>query len=167
MIQTKTKLLKLIAGGTIWSLIVGCGTIGNIGDDLYFPVSKRNLELAMDSLYANYPIYKIPPKWVKYDDWSKNGYDFLESRIFYFKTPPEEMYYVTFITDSISMADSSQIGIGVRAVFNGNLKEKKWWLLGDDLSSNERERITKRFNSEIISKLEKYTKAKASSDRLK
>ncbi len=38
-------------------------------------------------------------KWKKYDFWDKygTGYGFLETRMFYFKNPPEEMYYVSFI----------------------------------------------------------------------
>lgn len=149
----------------ICSLIVGCGTLGSIGDDIYFPISKKKLEIAMDSLYVRNPEYKIPEKWVKYNDWSKAGYDFLESRIFYFKSSPEEMYYVTFIGDSTTLADTTRIGIGIRAIFKGNITGK-WWLVGNDLSSNEKERIEKRFDDEITPKLEKYTNTKASKKSL-
>ena len=67
------------------------------------------------------------------------------------------MYYVTFIGDSTALASTTKIGIGIRALNKGSYK----WLLNDDLDSKEKERIEKRFDDEIISKLEEYTKTKA------
>ena len=143
------------------SLILGCGTLGAIGDGIYFPTSKDKLEIAMDSLFSEYPEYSIPTKWNKYNDWSKAGYDFLESRIFYFKSDPEEMYYITFLGDSVTFADTSKVTIGIRAVFNEKNIKEKWWLTADDLNSKEKERIVNRFENEIVLKLQLYTKKKA------
>ncbi|MGF7073846.1 hypothetical protein [Mucilaginibacter sp. 3215] len=141
-------------------LLMTCGTIGGIGKEVDFPVSKQNLEKAIDSLYAKHPEYKIPGKWKAFDGWSKAGYDFLESKIFYFKSPPEEMYYVTFIGDSAMLANPRKVGIGLRAIYNGDAHGK--WLLESELNSEEKERINTRFANEIITKLELYTKTKAS-----
>jgi hypothetical protein len=118
-----------------------------------FPYRKKKLEIGIDSFYAKNPEYRMPEKWLRFDSWSANGYDFLESRIFYFKAPPEEMYYVTFIGDSIELADKTKIAIGISAVNKGNYK----WFLENDLDSREKERISKRFNDEIVSKLKQYT----------
>lgn len=161
MIEQKKINLKIaILQIAICALIVGCGTLGKIGDERDFPVSKKKLEVAMDSLYSQHPEYKIPDKWKAFDGWAKSGYGFLESRIFYFKSSPEEMYYVTFIGDSVMLADPNKIGIGLRAIYNGDANGK--WLLGNDLDSKEKDRIDKRFDHEIISKLEQYTNTKAS-----
>lgn len=155
---TKKKMISLavIAQCLICGL-VSCGTLGGIGDGIYFPISKKKLEIAMDSLYMKHPEYKAPKDWGKFNNWSERGYDFLESKIFYFKSSPEEMYYVTFIGDSTALASTTKIGIGIRALNKGSYK----WLLNDDLDSKEKERIEKRFDDEIISKLEEYTKTKA------
>jgi hypothetical protein len=152
----KIAILQIVIG----VLIMGCGTLGKIGDERDFPVSKRKLEVAMDSLYSQHPEYKIPDKWKAFDGWAKSGYGFLESRIFYFKSSPEEMYYVTFIGDSVTLADPNKVGIGLRAIYNGDANGK--WLLGNDLDSKEKDRISKRFDDEIIAKLEQYTDTKAS-----
>jgi len=140
---------------------LSCGTLGGIGPTLYFPTSKIKLEQAFSRLYVEHPEYNVPENWKKYDTWSERGYDFLEGRIFYFKTPPEEMYYVSFIGDSADLADPNQIGIAIRAIYTN---EKSKWLLGDELSNREKDRITNRFNKNIISKLEGYTKSKASEE---
>ncbi len=159
MSEPKKRSLRSLVLCIICGLYIGCGTLGGIGNTIYFPTSKKKLEIALDSLFAKYPDYKIPKKWEPFNDWSARGYDFLESRIFYFKSSPEEMYYVTFIGDSVMLADTTKIGIGVRAIYNGDYRGK--WLLGDSLDSKAKERITKRFHNEIVSKLEQYTKTKS------
>ena len=140
--------------------MVGCGTLGDGFGEWNFPIPKKKLEIAIDSLYKIYPEYSIPEKWEKQNDWSERGYDFLESDIFYFKSSPEEMYYVTFIGDSATLANPSNVSIGIRSVFKENTP--KQWLLSDDVDSKEKIRIENRFASEIISKLEEYTKTKVS-----
>ena len=139
----------------IVGLISGCGTLGGIGDNIYFATSKKKLETAIDSLYAQHPENKILQEWKIFDTWSASGYDFLESRIFYFSNP-DEMYYVTFVGDSTVLADTGKIGIGILAINKGNYK----WLLDADLDSKEEKRIEKRFDNEIISKLREYTKVR-------
>ena len=159
MIKEKKVILKMVFFA-LCLLIGGCGTIGKVGDEIDFPISKKKLEIAIDSLYSQYPDYKIPDKWKTFDGWSKSGYGFLENRIFYFKSSPEEMYYMTFIGDSVMLANPNKIGIALRAVYNGNTYGK--WLLGSELDDKEKDRINKRFDHEIIAKLEQYTKTKAS-----
>ncbi|REH00760.1 hypothetical protein [Flavobacterium aquicola] len=122
-----------------------------------FPTSKKKLEIAIDSLYSNYPEYRMPEKWKEHDSWSKRGYDFLESRIFYFKNEPEEMYYVTFVGEEETLKDTTHIDIAISSVYRrrtGNWNE-------EDFDKEEKIRIQTRFKREIISKLEKYTKTKA------
>ena len=121
------------------------------------PISKKKIEIALDSLYSDYPKYKIPKKWEGDNDWSKRGYDFLESRIFYFQETPEEMYYVTFVGEKETLKDPSHIDIAISSVFVGS--KRKW--IEKDFTREEENRIQARFKSEIISKLEKYTNSKA------
>lgn len=147
---------NLITSFTICCLIiVGCGTSGGF-DDRQFALPKEKLRVAIDSVYIQDPKYKIPTKWKEFDNWSQRGFSFLESRIFYFREPPEEMYYVAFV--NYSGADTTKSIIAIRAVFQEH--GKNIWLSKGDLRSKEADRIQKRFDSEIVSKLERYTKSK-------
>jgi len=116
--------------------------------------------IAIDSLFAKYPEYKIPDKWKKEDDWKERGYDFLDTRIYYFKFSPEEMYYVSFYGDANDslQTDTTRTGISIRAIYNGT---NYIWTKESDISSSEEHRIIKRFQNEIVSKLEQYTNTKA------
>jgi hypothetical protein len=129
----------------------GAGTLGGF-KPITFPVSKEKLEEAIDTLFAAHTEYSIPEKWEHLDSWDDRGYGFLQSHIFYFKGPPEEMFYVTFIGDEKMLADPTRIQIAIRAVNRGKNK----WLLSDDLSESERGKIVNRFHNEIVSKLEYY-----------
>lgn len=132
------------------------GTLGGF-NIVSFPVSKKKIETAFDNLYSDYPQYKIPSKWEEQNNWSKRGYNFLESRIFYFKEKPEEMYYISFIGEEETLKDTTHIDIAIRSVFIGS---KRKWLKQEDFSKEEENRIQARFKTEIISKLEKYTNSK-------
>ena len=150
---------KKIIGLILICIGLSCGTLGGIGPKFYFSTSKVKLEKAFSKLYAENPKYSIPDSLKKYDDWSKRGYDFLAGRVLYFDTPPKELYYVTYIGDSTDLLDTTKIGIAVRAVCIPKKSSK--WLLGEELSDSEKNRIAKRFNDEIISKLDEYTNSKA------
>jgi len=113
-------------------------------------------------MYDEYPEYHVPDGLKKYDNWSKRGYDFLEGRVLYFGAPPEELYYVTYIGDSLTLLDTMKIGIAIRAIYKPGQANK--WLLGEELTPVENDRITNRFKREIIAKLEGYTKTKASEE---
>ncbi len=136
-------------------ILINCdGTLGAF-QPLQFPISKNRLEIAIDSLYSMHPKYKIPDKWKEENDWSKRGFDFLNSRIFYFKENPEEMYYTSIRVSNDSL---TQIDIAIRSVFIGS---KRKWLKQEDFTNEEENRIQTRFKTEIISKLEKYTNSKS------
>lgn len=152
-----SKVFKscLLLFPVLFFLLSSCGTLGSIGPDIYFQTSKEKLEIGIDSFFLNYPNYKMPQEWSKYNDWSRRGYDFLESRIFYFKYPPEEMYFVSLINDSSS--GNAKIGLGIRAVNRGSGK----WLLDADLNKIEKERIYSRFRNEIVSKIEEISGLKS------
>ena len=130
---------------------IGQGTLGGFGE-IVFPTSKKRLDQAIDSFYGDFPEYKVPEKWSDLDNWSARGYDFLKSNIFYFKDDPEEMYYVTYIGEQKALEDTTEIRIAIRAVNVG----RRPWLLHKDLSDFERARISKRFNDDIVAKLNGY-----------
>lgn len=125
--------------------------------DRTFPISKHKLEKAIDTLYSYNPEYKVPDKWKDEDSSIMKSYFFLPSKTFYFEDP-EEMYYVTFIGDSTMLADSTKITIAIRSV---NYRGYNWSRYVDIKDTSERIRIEKRFDNEIISRLEKYTKTQA------
>lgn len=149
--------MKKLGVALIWigfltlSACISGGTLG--GFELrFFPTSKKNLVRAMDTFFIKYPEYKLPQKWVSYDDWKARGYDFLDGRIFYFKTNPEEIYYVTMYGDGNDsvQTDTTKTGISIRAYRN----EKFGWTKEDDCSRQEKQRIQKRFDTEIVSKID-------------
>jgi hypothetical protein len=155
----KTKNMGLIFL-LIFSLLSCDGTLGGF-KTRSFPVSKQKLVIAIDRLYKEYPEYKIPEKWKKYDSWQKRNYGFLDTRIFYLKNNPEEMYYISFIgdgNDSIQI-DKNSISIAIRSVF---MKKNMSWLHEKDFNESEKRRIENRLTIDIISKLEKYTGVKSS-----
>ena len=155
---------KKLIGLFITLLLTGCIGAGTLGgfDLRIFPVSKRKLVTAIDNLYARHSEYKIPDKWKGFDDWHGRGYDFLDSRIFYFNASPEEIYYVSFDGDANDSAqiDSTKTGLSIRAYRN----DKFGWTIEDDCSSKEKRRVQKRFDDEIISKLEEYTNSKSAKE---
>ena len=135
---------------------IGAGTLGGF-EPWTFTTSKQNLVNAIDTFFTRFPDHKVPAKWKSHDDWKERGYDFLESRIFYFKNGPEEMYYVSFLGDGNNsvQVDTNRTSISIRAVNTGNAH----WTLEDETSSSEKKRIENRFEQEIVSKLEAYTKS--------
>lgn len=128
---------------------IGAGTLGGF-DPIKFETDKKTLRMGIDSLYQLHPEYVIPDKWKDFDSWSEGGFDFLEGHILYFSSSPEEMYYVTILA-------GEETRIAVRAVNTGN----NYWPKEEDFSLAEKARIEKRFDFEIISKLEKLTKSKS------
>lgn len=140
-------------------LLISCnysaGTLGSF-PAFNFPVSREHLQFSIDSLYRGNPQYKIPEKWIDKDNWSERGYDFLESRIFYFSDNPEEMYYVTFEGKNFNLDDKTNAVLAIRAVINKNSR----WLKFDEIEIERRNQIQKRFYDEIISKLEMITGSK-------
>lgn len=152
--NNKTKIYFLLI---LVSFISCDGTLGGF-NTISFPVSKKKIEIALDSLNSKHKTYIIPSKWEENNHWSKSGYDFLESHIFYFKEEPEEMYYVSFIGDEETFKDTTHIDIAIRSVFIGR---KRKWLKQEEFTREEENRIQTRFKAEIISKLEKYTNCKA------
>ena len=137
------------------SLIAACDTAGQIGDTANFKTSHPILEVAIDSLYIQHPEYKTPQKWAQYNSLAIKPLPYMFKKIFYFKSNPEEMYYVSLIDDSVMTGDTSQTGLAIRAVYRGG-----GWLQEDKFNYKEQKQIQRRFNKEIISKLKGYTKAK-------
>lgn len=138
--------------------MISCdGTLGGF-NTISFPVSKKRVEIAFDSLYSNHPEYKIPDKLQEYNFWSKSGYDFLDTRLIYFNEFPEEMFYISFVGEEQTFKDTTHADLAIRSVFIGS---KKKWLKEEDFSEEEKIRISNRFENEILSKLEKYTDSKS------
>lgn len=156
----KTGLILLVVF-SLTGCIISAGTLGGF-PTITFPISKRKITIAIDTLFVRHPEYKIPNKWKDLDNWSASGYGFLDSRIFYFKTSPEEMYYVSFYGDGNekTQTDTTSIAISIRAISKGNPK----WLLESDLTEIEKKRISDRFYKDVILKLEDYTKSKVTID---
>lgn len=139
--------------------LVGCdGTLGGF-DNRNFEMPKQNIEKAIETLFVKNPELEIPEKWKDNDDWKKRGFGFLDTRIFYFKSEPEEMYYVSFVEDGNE--NQNQNGPTILAIRSVFTKRHNRWLKEEDFDDYMKERIQNRFDTEIILKLEKYCGLKA------
>jgi hypothetical protein len=154
--KTKFILPSLLTFGLEGCVVMIAGTLGGF-DERTFPISKESLSFAITQLYEEHPQYRVPKKWQQHDNWNERGYDFLDADIFYFSSGPEEMYYVTYIGDSITQTNPRKISIAIRAIYT----EQKGWQLERDFRWKEKEQIEERFNREIIAKLEEYAGTKA------
>ena len=121
---------------------------------IYFSVPNKIVKTGIDSIYSKNPAFKIPLKWRDLDDWSKRGLGFLDRRIFYFQSSPEEMYYITFA--HYKGENTQTCSLGIMAVNQGGR-----WFEYTDLTDSEKIRIEERFEREIVSKLQAYTHNKA------
>jgi hypothetical protein len=139
-------------------MLASCDTEGQIGDTIRFRADKQNLDKAIDSLYAKYPEYKVPPTWEKYKNLSLRPNSYIEDKFFYFKSQPEEMYYVALIDDSAMAGDSARSRLAIRAINHGDGK----WVLESGIDYKEEKAIVKRFDDEIVAKLKAYMKVRVS-----
>ena len=141
-------------------LLISCdGTLGGF-DSRYFETPKKNIEKAIETLFVKNSELEIPEKWKDNDNWKKRGFGFLDTRIFYFNSEPEEMYYVSFVENGNGKQNENGPTIlAIRSVFT---KRHNQWLKEEDFDEIEKQRIENRFDTEIIGKLEKYSGLKAS-----
>lgn len=115
-------------------------------DERQFPTQQSVIENAIDSFYIKHPEHIVPEKWLKYDNWYPT-WPGGHSYIFYFDSEPEELLYVNFIKRS----DSNTCLLGVRSVNSG---QEEWEHAHNTFPSFIQSRVSKRFNDEIISKIE-------------
>lgn len=137
---------------------IGAGTLG-AWKVMELPVTESKLDSAMNVFFIDNPEYTVPEKW-KYESesWKRSGYDFLKSRLFYFKSAPEEMFYVSYIESGFGVENPGWARIAIRSVYT----EKMGWKKNEQYSEEERVRIQNRFDEKIRSKLEQYTSIKTS-----
>jgi len=147
MTHNKIVHIWLLACFLVVVALNGCGTLGG-WTDICFPIPQKTLEVGIDILFVAHSEYKIPQKWNELNDWSQTGHDFLKSWIFYFQSLPEEMYYVTVVTNPANSIEPKTT-IAIRSVNMGYR-----WFNYDNVNEMERKRIQERFDKEIISKLE-------------
>lgn len=126
----------------------GAGTLGGF-EPVQLNRNFKELKQEINVFFEKNPKYQVPEKWKIYDNWNQRGYGFLNGFVFYFEEGPEEMYYTTFLGDSLTLEKSTSTSISVRAIHRGTGK----WLKVDDIDEKEKQRIENRFTTEIISKL--------------
>jgi hypothetical protein len=124
------------------------GSLGAGLESFEYSNSRAEVAQAIDSIYKAYPEYQIPEKWKSRDTWDAKGFDFLDSRIFYFGSAPEEMYYVTFIGDE-ETANPFRTELSIRAVDFG----RKDWVYVKNIPVDDHARIRERFKIEIDQKI--------------
>jgi hypothetical protein len=125
------------------AFLISCGGSGHVM--LYnFNGNKYDVQKEIFGVINKDSIYSVPKKWS--EDTHELG-DNLEYFFLYFKSSPEEMYRIQF-ADSASWNNSPKSCLGLISRFDGS-----FWKYRDDLSNKEIKRITKRFESEILSKV--------------
>ena len=135
--------MKLILLSILFLFI--CFSCGSTGRVMFydFNASKYKVEKEILSIINNGPNHTLPPKWIG----GTKG-DYLEYFYIYFKNNPEEMYQIGFKYDSLTWNESSNCSLAIVSQFSG-----EEWKYEKDLSNNEIDRITKRFEDVILSKL--------------
>lgn len=125
--------------------LTSCGTTGHIVF-YHFNASKYEVEKEIDSLLKTDSTFHVPLKWKEHTEG-----DYFERKYFYFKSNPEELYQIGFTGDSTVWKQSATSRLGFIAIYQGNQFQYQ-----SDLSSKTIERITKRFENEVLSRI-KYT----------
>ena len=126
----------------------GDGALGG-WNIVVFKTTEEKLKVAIDSLYKIEPKYHQIKKWQYEADYWIKDHSYLRTIIFYFKDEPEEMYYVTFV--GLGLGDNPNYSrLAIRGVENG----KGSWKRYDDFSTTEQLRVAKRFDREIVKRLE-------------
>ena|GEM_PF-3170223 len=127
----------------LFMMLFSCaGTTGRIM--LYnFNEPKIAVELALNSVINQSPIFQVPLKW----EDCKNG-DAVERIYLYFKDQPAEVYMLGFKYDSSIWRASSVSTLAIVGKYDGTI-----WKFKQDLNDSEVKRITIRFETEILSKI--------------
>lgn len=134
---------------------IGAGGLGG-WDIIVFKISGEKLKIAVDSLYKVEPKYHDIKKWKSEADYWVRANSDLKTVIFYFEDAPEEMYYVTFV--GVGTGDNPNYSrLAIRGVENGRGRWKQY----EEFNADEQERIHKRFEKEIVVKLEQITKTRS------
>lgn len=116
-----------------------------------FPFTNKEVTASVNSLYEKYPEYLIPKKWEEESGyWKNDGYDKSRILFFYFKSAPEEMYFVFLVAPGF-VDHPEYARLAVISVYS----EKTGWKVIKEQSDKDKVRIQQRFENEIISKLEK------------
>ena len=158
---TKIILVLILAfimfaiGGFIYFLAsFSPGTLGGF-EPFKLEAKKEKVEYLMDSIFFNQidSTYQVPKKWKHIDDWEKRGYGFLDTKILYFNTSPEEMYYVSFLGDSLKWAKDNYTEVAIRAVGTS-----KGWKTEQAFEKKEKNRIQLRFQNKIVEPIEEAIK---------
>lgn len=123
-------------------LLSSCGTSGHI--IFYdFDCPKDSIQNELQHVFNERSAYLVPSKWIDCYKSAMPGEMFL-----YFKHSPEEMYDIIFTGDSEEWKKSPVCRLALIYQFDGNR-----WRKDSELSIEEKKRICKRFEMEILSKI--------------
>lgn len=152
------KIIIIVVFSLLLYSCTGSISAGSLGgwDIIVFKIPAQKLEPGIDSFYKSNSNYLTPQKWKSEAENWINNYSYLKTVIFYFDASPEEMYYVTFI-DAGTGDNPNYSRLAIRGVKKGNDNWKRF----DEFNASEQKRIEKRFEKEVITKLEQITKAKS------
>jgi hypothetical protein len=133
-------------------LITSCIASG-LGSGKVFTLECTRGEAAkcLKNFRKEHPEFEIPDSLKKYDRWEQDGYSFLQGQVIYFSQKKIEMYYVSLIKNKLTDTTSTQPSyISVRYFFDF---KKMLWERASHLEKSELKRIDKRFEKEVLLKL--------------
>ena len=139
--------IKYLYIGIVLLLLSSCGSSGHI--IFYdFEYSKDSVQCELQRVISEDSIYLVPNKWIDCYKSAMPGDMFL-----YFKRDPEEMYEISFNGDPEEWAKSPVCRLALIYQFDGVR-----WRKDSELRRIEEDRICKRFETEILSKIKyKYS----------
>jgi hypothetical protein len=133
----------LIMVAVFISSLYSCGTTGHI-KFYYFDASKKEVEKRLKEIINQDSLHIVPSKWKEHTMG-----DYFERYYVYFSNSPEEMYQIGFTGDSSDWKNANYSKLGLICVYAGEQFEYE-----NDLSYREIKRIEKRFEEEILSRLD-------------
>ena len=138
-VKAITKIILLIG-----LIVNSCSREGYPNMQFYYFFDKKH-SIEKDFLQVvSTTTDTIPLKWREY----AVPFDFMDDKFIYFKNNPEEILRVNFIRDSTQGNQKSNCKVSLFGLFNGNK-----WIFNYEISSDEKERIKKRLETEILSKM--------------
>ena len=125
-------------------MIYSCGTTGHL-KFYYFNDGRDSVKKDLLSVINYNSLYTAPVNWNNYEQ----GIDTIRDIYVYFQSNPKEIYQLGFKGDTTEWRINKKgCTLALVGVFNGKL-----WRFERDMKSKEIERVEKRLEMEILSKM--------------
>jgi hypothetical protein len=142
-IKTMRRINPKQIFAVILMFLVSCGTLGHI-QFYYYSAPIDVIEKDLIRVVDEESKYSPPLKWNNYE----LGADSLQDIFIAFSTNPKEIFQLGFANRVTSLEKATNAKLALVGIFDGKI-----WKFESDLTSNEKERVKKRLETEILSKM--------------